>query len=972
VPDTSKVALIIGVDSYHHKRFDGKSSLTQLPSCRNDAIDLYNLLSSEKFGYSIYENRLIIGSALDVNSSFNIIQSSIIRFFTTAQIGQTLLFYFSGHGIPREGDEIFLATPIVDPSEPMLGGFRISDLTKLVNTSRARQIVCIIDSCYSGTASSIISLLNSKSVEEQDQQVIDSAQSTSRKILDDILKNEGRYFLLSTQPYSRSYARKDNGNTSSNSIYTKYLLEGLKGVKRSVDQEGKNLLYTGSVDENGYVTPESLHRYASYKVTSEVPQQEPVIKSTISGDPIVIANYPELAPTPTTDFLLKLLYDNRIVDFNKRRDGNPFVFLNLSKQNLSRKNLHEANLSGLNLSGANLTNTDLSYANLSGANLTNADLSYANLNHAKLTDTNMSYANLSGADLTNADLSRTKSPYGKFISSKLCGAKIISSYLYRIDFTYADLSNAILWDAKLMNANLSNAVLTKANLSRANGSTINLAKSDLSYTNISRAHLWHANLSGADLTKADLSYANLSGANLSVANLSGADLSFADLTNTKLSSTVLTNALLTNTRMSNSQSSNANSTVEDMQELYKVKDMSNERLSIDLHLKSIVNINENTNYCPVGPAIKWSIGESSLNIDRVACRNEDGDLLVFSTTSNRLWIVENVSHATGRKVAAPLIKWQIPEKYTMQSGEYIASVSPDGDLLVFSFSIDKKWNVTVMSDKNNKKHDIVGPLTSWLIYEPEGFVLEHIAGQNSDGDLLEFIRSLRHPEVVPVYISELCKQKINGSVTNWQIPIPSEDYPLEYIASVSPDGDLLVFSWSPDLNWTVKNVSQITGKRISGSPFSWVSQKSVYVAAKDSINNLALFRWRSNRKWETINIPSSCRKNHRDIVGIPAVCDMHYNDDRIHFIIFRDTENHLILYKTISFHSWQVINLSDKFGLDIDIISDPYAWTISESDIMLNILVEANDQKNLLGKHRLLLISFNLEFKKSQISDNSP
>ena len=64
MPDSSKKALIIGVDLYYHKRIDGRSSLQQLPTCKNDAISLYNLISSEKFGYEIYENGPIIGSSL--------------------------------------------------------------------------------------------------------------------------------------------------------------------------------------------------------------------------------------------------------------------------------------------------------------------------------------------------------------------------------------------------------------------------------------------------------------------------------------------------------------------------------------------------------------------------------------------------------------------------------------------------------------------------------------------------------------------------------------------------------------------------------------------------------------------------------------------------------------------------------------------------------------------------------------------
>ena len=224
----SKVALVIGVDTYHNKGLDGKP-LTQLPSCKNDAIDLYNLLTSKGFDYKI--DNPIIGSDLDPFNNFRSIQKAIVNFFKTADVGNTLLFYFSGHGIPRQDDEVFLATPEVDPNEPMFGGFRLSDLTRLVNSSRARRIVCIIDSCYSGAANPDLSSLIAMSPEEGDEQTAKSAQSTSNKILNNLLRNEGRYFLLSTQSYSRSYAPKDsNANTQRNSFFTKYVIQGFNGL----------------------------------------------------------------------------------------------------------------------------------------------------------------------------------------------------------------------------------------------------------------------------------------------------------------------------------------------------------------------------------------------------------------------------------------------------------------------------------------------------------------------------------------------------------------------------------------------------------------------------------------------------------------------------------------------------------------------------------------------------------------------
>jgi Caspase domain len=96
----SKLALVIGIDVY---RSEG---LEDLSSCRKDAEDFCKLL--QELGYTIFQNEPIIGSRLNKENSWVDIRRAIVSSFKSAKPGQTLLFYFSGHGIPRE-DEIYRA-----------------------------------------------------------------------------------------------------------------------------------------------------------------------------------------------------------------------------------------------------------------------------------------------------------------------------------------------------------------------------------------------------------------------------------------------------------------------------------------------------------------------------------------------------------------------------------------------------------------------------------------------------------------------------------------------------------------------------------------------------------------------------------------------------------------------------------------------------------------------------------------------
>jgi hypothetical protein len=99
--DRSKLGLVTGIDVYRSEGLDN------LPSCRKDTEDFCKLL--QELGYTIFQNEPIIGSRLNKEDSWvDIHRAMVVSFFKSAKPGQTLLFYFSRHGIPRE-DEIYLA-----------------------------------------------------------------------------------------------------------------------------------------------------------------------------------------------------------------------------------------------------------------------------------------------------------------------------------------------------------------------------------------------------------------------------------------------------------------------------------------------------------------------------------------------------------------------------------------------------------------------------------------------------------------------------------------------------------------------------------------------------------------------------------------------------------------------------------------------------------------------------------------------
>jgi uncharacterized protein YjbI with pentapeptide repeats len=235
-------------------------------------------------------------------------------------------------------------------------------------------------------------------------------------------------------------------------------------------------------------------------------------------------------------------------------------YCNLSRTDLSGRDLFDANMTHTDLSNANLSNadlgdaqffetiltgTDLGGANLAGeiSNLTvgapsalpehwmdvdgvligpGADLGSFNLSNfdlagADLAGANLTSVNLTGADLSGADLDHTSLDFVTLTGTILAGADLTGVQSDAIAGQPSSLpTNWLLADGYLFGPGAYLYNLWVPN--------VNLAGADLSGAHLPRAGLTGADLTGADLTGADLTDANLTGADLTGANLTGADL----------------------------------------------------------------------------------------------------------------------------------------------------------------------------------------------------------------------------------------------------------------------------------------------------------------------------------------------------------------------------------------------------------------------------------------------------------------
>ena len=433
-------ALIVGISEY--------ASLQKLDFCKKDGLEVYEILSS--LGYEISENNKLIGEVKGEK-----IKDIIYDFFddTNNNPDDTLLFYYSGHGVPDPDGDTYLASSDIDADRPYRRGFSFDELTKMIQKSVSTRVVAILDCCYSGAAKV------SKGRE-------DDAATLGRIAIDDksrkLPQGQGKYILAASQSAQEAYAL----TTSDHSIFTYYLLQGLKGNAESVDSEGN-------------VTPQSLGSYVYRAIMSlpadKRPKQTPITKAEESGN-VILAYHPELKPVKVEDTLasmLQLLRESKVEEFNRMREQNPTVSLDFS-----RENLYGVHIAGANLSSANLNRTDFTRADLEGANLSSANLFKAALEGANLYKANFSKAVLEAANLSNANLSRTNLSNANLSRANLSSANVYSADLQQAILIGADLRGTNLTDANLVGADLRGSIFEEEKKATGTGTPTPTITSD--------------------------------------------------------------------------------------------------------------------------------------------------------------------------------------------------------------------------------------------------------------------------------------------------------------------------------------------------------------------------------------------------------------------------------------------------------------------------------------------------------------
>ncbi len=245
---TKKIALLIGVSEY-----ESESELKSLPAAVKDVKAMQRVLQHPEIS-GFDEVKTLI------NPDTHTMCLEIETFFSNRKKEDILLLYFSGHGIKDENGRLYFASRITQKhsTNQLIKSTAVpaSFIHDQMNNSYPRRQVIILDCCFSGAFEPSLVAKDDGSIDLQSQ-----------------LGAEGRVVLASSS--STQYSFEEQG--SEISVYTRYLVEGIKTG-------------AGDLDKDGQITARELHKYACHKIEQTAVNMKPkIIVLKDAGFDIVIA-----------------------------------------------------------------------------------------------------------------------------------------------------------------------------------------------------------------------------------------------------------------------------------------------------------------------------------------------------------------------------------------------------------------------------------------------------------------------------------------------------------------------------------------------------------------------------------------------------------------------------------------------------------------------------------------------------------
>ena len=242
-----KYAVLIGNLSYSDSKF------RRLNKPDADANALAGVLRDPSIG-AFDDVRVVI----DKDSAE--VRREIVGLFANKEFEDLVLLYFAGHAVKDEFAQLHLAVADTESAYIAANGIDADFIKKVMDRSRSRKQVLVLDCCFSGAFSGTRSSAAAVGTENA------------------FASGSGRVVLTATDSFQYAWENEE-AISEQNSLFTHYLVEGLRSGKADLNGDG-------------VVTADEWYTYVFRNVVASSPRQTPQRSLQAAEGAFAIANNP--------------------------------------------------------------------------------------------------------------------------------------------------------------------------------------------------------------------------------------------------------------------------------------------------------------------------------------------------------------------------------------------------------------------------------------------------------------------------------------------------------------------------------------------------------------------------------------------------------------------------------------------------------------------------------------------------------
>ncbi len=227
-------SLLVGVNSYQDD---------DLPCLRYSAFDCQGLASALLEATQGFPRKeVIVHHDFAAPPTLELVQASLKRIVAAAKPEDTILLYFSGHGVLDEKtEEVILCLADTNKDDLLATGLRLPEMLQLLSNLGIHRQMLWLDACHSGD----ISLRGAKG-EAGNIVVINPADQLEEVLRQRAAESRGFYALLSCDQKQRSWEFPE----LKHGLFTYYLMRGLQGE---------------AADSQGVIEADGLYKYVYHQ-----------------------------------------------------------------------------------------------------------------------------------------------------------------------------------------------------------------------------------------------------------------------------------------------------------------------------------------------------------------------------------------------------------------------------------------------------------------------------------------------------------------------------------------------------------------------------------------------------------------------------------------------------------------------------------------------------------------------------------